>query len=395
MSMHLKFFTTLGPKPDIPSCSTHSFWEDEGFSDMPRSQCLSRCSAQFRRFVPTILAILTLSSLVGPPSRGSNLGEGAGQTNAAAAPDILILSNGDQITGKLLRAVNGTVTFHSEILGDLNVTWDKIRSIRSSQNFAVIQEGQKITRKTPNSEVGLGPIQMDNQQVEVSAAPNAVAKAIPTKNAEYLIDAGTYTKAVHGRPGFREGWTGSVTAGASQVEATQNSRTFTTALSAVRAVPNVVWLPPRTRIVVNFNSAYGSLSQPNTPTTKTNIIHGDVQHDWYLTPRFFALATAIFDHNFSQGLDLQQIYGGGFGYTLIKTPKEELDLKADVHYEKQSFGNTPGVFPPIFTPSKNLIGADFGDTYLLHLPHGMLFNQTLIVTPAFNQSNAWSAIATA
>ncbi|HEY4046029.1 MAG TPA: hypothetical protein VGM27_04095, partial [Acidobacteriaceae bacterium] len=82
---------------------------------MPRSQCLSRCSAQSRRFVPTILAILALSSLVGLPSCGSNLGEGAGQTNAAAAPDILILSNGDQITGKLLRAVNGTVTFHSEI----------------------------------------------------------------------------------------------------------------------------------------------------------------------------------------------------------------------------------------------------------------------------------------
>jgi Protein of unknown function, DUF481 len=379
----------------LPSFNPHSIWEDKGFSDMPSSQCLSRCSAQFCRFVPAVLALLTFSSLLALPSHGSNLGEGAGQANATAAPDILVLSNGDQITGKLLRAVNGTVTFHSEILGDLNVTWDKIRSIRSSQSFAVIQEGQKITRKTPNSEVGLGTVQVENQQVEMSAAPNAVAKVIPTKNTQYLIDAETYTKQVHGSLGLREGWTGAVTFGASQVQATQNSRTFTTAVSAVRPVPNVVWLPPRTRIELNFNSAYGSLSQPNQPTTKTNIIHGDVQYDWYLTPRFFALVTARFDHNYSQGLDLQQSYGAGFGYTLIKTPKQELDLKTDVHYEKQTFGNTPGVFPPVVTPSKNLIGADFGDTYLLHLPHGMIFNQGLAVTPAFNQTNAWSAIATA
>ena len=44
-----------------------------------------------------------------------------------------------------------------------------------------------------------------------------------------------------------------------------------------------------------------------------------------------------FDHNFSQDLDLQQIYGGGIGWTFLKTPKQEADLKATVQYEKQSF----------------------------------------------------------
>jgi Protein of unknown function, DUF481 len=362
---------------------------------MPKTRCSSRNFARFRSVIPTILALASLSSLASLRSYGSNLGDGAGQANAAAAPDVMVFTNGDQITGKLLRVLNGTVTFHSDILGDVDVQWDKIKSIHSSQSFAVIQQGQKITRKTPASEVALGTIQVENQQVIVSAAPNAVRNEIPTKNAQYLIDEGTYTKQVRGKPGFREGWTGSVTFGASQVQATQNSTSFTTAAFAKRTVPNVVWLPPRSRMELNFNSAYGSITQPNQPTTKTNIIQGDVQQDWYLSPRFFALAIASFDHNFSQGLDLQQIYGGGFGYTLIKSPKQELDLKADVHYERQSFGLTPGVAPPVITPSKNLIGADVIDTYLLHLPHGMVFNQKLVVTPAFNQTNAWSALAIA
>jgi hypothetical protein len=361
---------------------------------MPKTQCSTRNFARFRSLIPTALALASLSSFVSLLSYGSKLGDAAGQGNAAAAPDIMVFTNGDQITGKLLHVFNGNVSFHSDILGDVDVNWDKIKSIHSSQSFAVIQQGQKITRKTPASEVPLGTVRVENQQVEVSP-PNAVAKEIPTKNAQYLIDEGTYTKQVRGRLGFREGWTGSVTFGASQVQATQNSTSFTTAATAKRTLPNVVWLPPRTRLELNFNSAYGSISQPNQPTTKTNIIHGDAQQDWYLTPRLFALAIASFDHNFSQGLDLQQIYGGGFGYTLIKTPKQELDLKADVHYERQTFGFTPGVVPPVITPSKNLVGADAIDTYLLHLPHGMVFNQKLVVTPAFNQTNAWSALAIA
>ena len=72
------------------------------------------------------------------------------RTSAAPAPDVIIFTNGDQLTGKLLREVGGSVTFHSDIAGDVTVTWDKIKSIHSSQQFAVIQQGQHVTRKTPD-----------------------------------------------------------------------------------------------------------------------------------------------------------------------------------------------------------------------------------------------------
>jgi hypothetical protein len=40
------------------------------------------------------------------------------QTAAAAPPpDVIVFTNGDQLTGKLLRVVDGTVTFHSDIVG--------------------------------------------------------------------------------------------------------------------------------------------------------------------------------------------------------------------------------------------------------------------------------------
>jgi hypothetical protein len=313
--------------------------------------------------------------------------------SAAPAPDVIIFTNGDQLTGKLLREVGGKVTFHSDIAGDVTVTWDKIKSIHTSQQFAVFQQGQHVSRKTADADIAQGAVQVQDDQVHVAGTGGAT-KDIPVKNAQYIIDEATFGKEVRTNPGFGYGWTGAITAGATTVEATQNSRAFNGAVALVRTIPTVNWLDPRTRALFDFTGAYGTVTQPGIATIKTNIIHFDAEHDWYFTPRFYLLVDSSFDHNYSQGLDLQQIYGGGMGYTLIKSPKQELDLKFDIHYEKQKFFLLPNIPPPV-SPSKNLIGANFGDTYMLKLPKGMVFTQGATITPAFNDSNAYSAQATA
>jgi hypothetical protein len=320
------------------------------------------------------------------------------QTAAAAAPapDVIFFTNGDQLTGKLLREIGGSVTFHSDIAGDVIVPWDKIKSIQSSQQFAVIEQGQHVSRKTPDADVAQGTVQIQNDEVKVTPTAGGTSKDIPVKNAQYIIDEATYGKEVRTSPGFLTGWSGGITAGATLVEATQNSRGFTGSAALVRAVPSVTWLDPRSRTIFDFTGAYGSVTQPGTTGSKTNILHGDAEQDWYFSPRFYFLVDASFDHNYSQGLNLQQSYGGGIGYTVIKSPKEQLDVKLDVHYEKQQYFVTPNVVPiPPLTPSKNLIGMDFGDTYMLKLPHGLVFSQGAVITPAFNNTNAYSAEATA
>ncbi len=98
---------------------------------------------------------------------------------AQPEPDVIFFTNGDQLTGKLLREVNGSVTFHSDIAGDVTVTWDKIKSIRSSQQFAVIQQGQHVTRKTANTEIAQGNVQVQDDQVKVTPANGGAGKDIP------------------------------------------------------------------------------------------------------------------------------------------------------------------------------------------------------------------------
>jgi hypothetical protein len=338
-----------------------------------------------------VIAVAALPFLAAPTHKGWAQAANAG----APGPDVLTLANGDHLAGKLVSEANGTVTFHSDAVGDLNLTWDKIKSIQTAQTFAVIQQGQRVSRKTADAEVLHGAVAADDGKVRVSKSTGGAQKEISQPDAQYMIDEDIFTKEVHGNPGWGHGWTGALSAGVADVEATQNSRTFTGAANFIRAIPGVSWLDPRNRTMADFAGAYGSLSQPGAITTKTNILHADAEHDWFLTPRLYALVATSFDHNYSQGLSLQQIYGGGLGFVVFKTPKDELDLKGDIHYERQNFGFTPGVVPPVKTPNKDLIGADIGDTYMAKLAHGLVFNQGLVVTPSFNTPSAYSALATA
>src|SRR5271156_2077523 len=111
---------------------------------------------------------------------------GGAEPKPAPTADVLVLANGDQLTGKLLGEADGTVTFHSDMAGDLTFTWDKIKSIRTTQKFAVIEQGQHISRKTPDSSVAQGTIAIQDETVQVGG------KEIPEKNAQYLVDQDSY-----------------------------------------------------------------------------------------------------------------------------------------------------------------------------------------------------------
>ena len=173
-----------------------------------------------------------------------------------------------------------------------------------------------------------------------------------------------------------------MTIGAAVVNATQDSESFNGAVSLVRAIPTENWLEPSNRTSVNLSAAYGEVSQPSTPTIKTSIFHGDVERDEYFSPRLYVFGQGALDHNFSQGLDLQQTYSGGMGWTVIQSPTETLDLKASVGFVRQQFSGAPDL---------DLIGSIFAEAFKRTFKHGLVLNQHLTLIPTWNNTNAYSA----
>jgi hypothetical protein len=206
---------------------------------------------------------------------------------------------------------------------------------------------------------------------------------IPDENAPYIIDETTLDKQIHRSPGFFQGWNGAVTAGATVVNATQNQYAFSGAVGLVRVVPTVTWLNPRDRTTVGFIGSYGKITEPGTEETKTAIYHAEAERDEYFSPRVYALGQVAFDHNFSQNLDLQQIYGVGIGWTALKTPTQSLDLKATIQYERQQF------ITGVSDTNANLVGSTFSAAYVLKKKI-FTFAQGVEYIPAYNDFSAYS-----
>jgi putative salt-induced outer membrane protein YdiY len=302
-------------------------------------------------------------------------------------PDILVFTDGEKLIGQLERATAETVTFKSDMAGEVTVEWSKIKELHSSRKFAVIEKGVKLSKRADTSKVPQGTVSASGQTLTVQPAPGAAPQNIPVASAARVIDEPTFQSEVVETPGPLQAWSGTVTAGTSLVEATQHSETFTGSIHLVRTIPTVSWMEPRNRTIVDFSTSYGKVSQPNTPTLKTDIYHAGAERDEYFTDRVYAFGQASFDHNFSQGLDLEQEYGGGIGWTVIKTAKETLDLKASLNYAKEQFQQS--------SANQDLFGSIFAEDWTRKFLHQVTFVEQLSITPAWNNLNAYAAAGSA
>lgn len=307
---------------------------------------------------------------------------------AAAKPgvDVLIFTNGDQLTGTLVSESGGSIVFHGDMSGDVTVDWSKIKSLHTGGKFAVISSKEKLKVGRPAPQIPVGTVSVANDQVSVSGVGGEV-KNIPTKDAAYVVKGDDFQKAISHEPGLTHGWTGGVTLGATLVESTQTSETLTGAIALVRTQPTVDWLAPRNKTIFDATATYGLLTQPfiagiqAASSAKTNILHGDIERDQYMTSRFYYLFDASADRNIGSGLQVQQIYGAGAGYSVIKESMRTLDVKGDIHYQKQDFYPSPD-FPSGET--LNLVGASISELFMQKLPKGLVFNETGTILPAFN-----------
>ncbi len=298
------------------------------------------------------------------------------------APDEIVFTNGDKLEGHFVRATGAAVTFKSDILGDLTVDWKKVKELRTSAKVAVVRKGVMIRKNGATADVPQGTLAMEDQKLQITPTPGQSPQLIPVGDAAVIVDQPAFQKAVTGKPSFFQDWKGTITAGATLVEATQDNQSFVGAINLLRAEPSENWLDPRNRTLVSFSEAFGQVSQPNTPTVKTSIFHGDLRRDEYVSKSMFVFGEATFDHNYSQGLDLQQTYSGGIGWTAVKTANQTLDLKASVAYIHQQFS---------IGPEESLIGSVFAEHYNRKLKHGLTFDENAAVTPAWNNTNAYSA----
>ncbi len=228
-----------------------------------------------RKMTTTFCLLLASSLLPTTPIRAADTPQ----------PDLLVFANGDHLTGKLDHVAGGSVFFASDNAGMVTVAWAKLKGLHTNRPFAVIKTGTEVHRKAANADIPVGTITVDGDTLTVTTSQGS--QQIPVKDIAYLLDQPSFDKNVAHGQGLLQGITGSVSAGLSTVSSTQNSVSINTAVVLARAVPPVTWMPARQRTLLNFSNNYGRVSEPNTPTVKTSILHGGIEEDDIFSPRFF------------------------------------------------------------------------------------------------------------
>jgi hypothetical protein len=320
----------------------------------------------------------------------------------AETPDTITFTDGEQLAGKLVSILGGTVTFHSDILGNVTVPMAKVKALHATESFAVVAKKQQVTRKDAPKKIPVGSLALQEDAVHVQPADGA-ERSLPRVQIGSVIDAGMFRRELHGESDFLYGWTGSITLGASVVEGTNSAQTYTGSVAVLRAIPTIAWLPPASKTTLNLSGTYGLARSGEiisdgseyqaASISKTNILHGDAEYDRYLSPIIFGLVNASADHNFGNGLQLQQAYGAGFGWNPINTPGNSFSIKGTLQYEEQQFYN--GLISGLGTPSINLIGASLNESWTRTFAHSVKFNEYITLSPTFNIVEAYSAVGNA
>ena len=353
------------------------------------------------------LSLLLLTALSGLAQSATKKPVKPAAKKEPVIKEELTLKNDDRFTGQLLNSTGTEIKFKTDLAGEVTVKWENVKELKSKRDFAVVPKDVKDARdsaKVPQGAIKIGEkgilvSPLSTAKPEISAAPAgpnakpgattpeaAAAKEIPTAKIAVIVDDSTYQNEIHKRIGFKSGWDGHITTGTSMIFSTQDSYLFQADTALKRSVPTVNWLDPKLRTTINFTLSAGKTTQPNTPETITNIFHVDAERDEYFSPKGYYLQGLSFDHNYSQGLVLQQNYGLGIGATLFKEKNSEFDVTTDLHYESQHFNATANVSEL----NLDLVGSTLTEAFTAKWGK-IHFDEKLLADIAWNQANAFSA----
>ncbi len=370
------------------------------------------CKVGFLRFLReyTVAVTFSLLLLTALSALGHADAKKPVEPAAKKEPEIkeeLTLKNGDRLTGELLDSTGTEIKFKTELAGEVTVKWENVKELKSRRDFAVVPKDLKDARES--AKVPQGAIEIGEKGIVVSpvstgksktsAAPpesekpgatkeTAAAKEIPPSEIASVVDDATYQKEINTKIGFRSGWSGHITTGTSMIFSTQNTSLYQVDTALKRSIPTVSWLEPKLRTTVDFTLSAGKTTQPGTETTITNIFHVGGERDEYFSPRGYYLQVFSLDHNYAQGLVLQQKYGGGIGATLFKKKERELDITADLHYESQQFQANPSV--DVEALELHLIASTLTEEYTRKWGK-LQFNEKILADIAWNNASAFSA----
>jgi putative salt-induced outer membrane protein YdiY len=250
----------------------------------------------------------------------------------AKRKDVVVMNNGDHITGEVKRLQNGLLFLETEyVSGNIGLDWNQVQSIQTTATYRIVlNNGRRLDGKIEkdSSDKARAEDFLIREATEEVQVPSASITSIETKKP-------TFWRQLQGALDF--GY--SFTSGNGQ--------------SALNTDTSAAYATPGWEAATSFDATFSGESG----ASKTN--REDVQATFYkfLNRNSFLAALSDFLHSSQQDLNLRTTLGGGYGRYLKRSTNSNLAWLGGIVYVHESFDTTAG--QPSDQSTEALVGLQY------------------------------------
>jgi putative salt-induced outer membrane protein YdiY len=246
---------------------------------------------------------------------------------AAARADVVVLRNGDRLTGTLLTVTASTLNLQTEAVGVMTIPLARVATVSVVQVVTMVARGRPPLRGW----LTLGPagnwlLTNDNSETFI----------IDAASVNVILPAARYQSIVDHKAHAWQDWTGTVSAGYSLQRGNQQTNTVSSTVDAKRERPVAPIFEPHWRTNVHLTTLLSNAIEAET-SIGSNTLSTSVRQDRFFAPGNFVFGIIQFDHVGTEGLSARETYGGGTGYDLTRTQRGTFSIFAGLTAVREVF----------------------------------------------------------
>ena len=257
--------------------------------------------------------------------------------------DQITLTNGDRVTGSVIRSDTKTLVLKTENAGELTFKWESIAAISAPGPLYIGLEGSQMI---------VGSVETVNGRFSVTTQ-NAGVVVTSKESIQFIRNNDEQAKAQSEIDHFRNPrlvdlWVGNLDLGFAASRGNANTETLTLSTNAQRATT-------RDKIAVYYTSIFSSSDfSGGTTQTTANSKRGGVGYNLNLNKRAFVFGSVDLESDEFQDLDLRFTPAGGLGYHAIASMPTQFDLRVGAAADREFFSTGLNR-----TSAELLVGDDF------------------------------------
>lgn len=239
--------------------------------------------------------------------------------------DQITLKNGDRLTGKIIKKDGDSIVIKTEAAGEVKILWSAVSEIVSDDALNIkLADGQFIKGVVATEDAKIevatkdaGNVEIEKEKIEIVRSNEEQAKF--QEREERLRN-----------PSLLDLWQGSVDVGFSLTSGNSSTKALVASGRATRDTR-------KDKITVYANAIQASNANSGVSVTTAQALFGGIRYDYNLSRKTFIFASADFEYDKPQLLDLRSVFGGGFGYRAIRSDRTALDLFGGATYNRENY----------------------------------------------------------